>query len=158
MADARTIKAYFKLRLGTKDLFGLMTISGLSRTYEKTLVRDGDASGDVAAVIVGPGEHDDVEIELTTRKTQIDQIEADLKAHTEGDEEDPKARYDTVTVTGYSDKKFSKPILNYAMQNVRITGLEYDGFDRESQDPVLMKLTLSPATGSGSGASGTPSS
>lgn len=151
---ARALKAAFTVKLGNTTLIGLMKITGLKRTRETTTVQDGDSTANVAAIIMGAEKHDDVVITCSVQPKTITQLEKDYADHGDGDEESTAGRYDTVTITSYSDaKNFKKPVMNYALSLCRLKDLEYGELDRSSNDPQEVTITLAVASSKVSAAS-----
>ena len=151
---ARALKGAFTVKLGNTQFTGLMKLTGLKRTREKVEVRDGDSNSDVNVILLTGTKHDDVTITCSVQPKVITQLEKDFDDHGNGDEDTTAGKYDTVTITSYSDaKNFKNPVMNYALNQVRIIGLEYGELDRSSNDPQEMMLTLAAASGKGSDAS-----
>ena len=151
---ARALKGAFTVKLGNTQFTGLMKVAGLKRTREKVEVRDGDSNSDVNVILLTGAKHDDVVITASMQPKTITQLEKDFEDHGNGDEDSTGGRYDTVTITSYSDaKNFKNPIMNYALSQARIIALEYGELDRDSNDPQEVMLTLAAASGKATDAS-----
>jgi hypothetical protein len=138
---ARSIKAYFKLKIDNVELYGRGTVAGLKKTRESTkALRDGTDGHDV---YVGPTTHDNVTVsgKLTTGSRGNAKVLNDTWEPHGTNDPDNAASTSKIELYLYSDQKLSSNIGNYLMNRCKIVSLGLDGLDADanSADPVMIE-------------------